>query len=163
MTYIIGTDQFRSALDSWLLKSDQRSAQYLEQNKSGIPDYFRRYNQTLFRGMVVDEKFLDSLTKGTARLDGISSWSKDQKIAEAFLEEGKFKFTKNQGTKVLLKKKFLPQNQILDIESFVLYMGVQQLIFLGYDEVNLDSAIKEKEVLITKGVRIGKTEFSIIN
>jgi hypothetical protein len=41
-------------------------------------------------------------------------------------------------------------------------MGMQQLEMLGYDETNLESAFKEKEVLVSKGIRISQNDFKIL-
>ena len=52
--------------------------------------------------------------------------------------------------------------QVLDIDSFVLFMGMQQLEFLGYDHIDLDSATTEQEVLIAKELKVSKTEYKIL-
>lgn len=153
--YIIGTEPFTKHLDAWLLKSKQEDANFLYTNRAKIPPVFRKYNKTLYRGMIMDQKTLDKIESGgSILLDKHTSWSKDVKVAMKFIKDSSYKIQGQEGIPVILTKVINPSEQIIDIDSFVLFMGESQLIMIGYDEINLDSAQKEKEVLIAKGVRI---------
>jgi hypothetical protein len=55
------------------------------------------------------------------------------------------------------------KDMIIDIDGFVAFMGVKQLEVLGYDEMNIDSALKEKEVLVAKGVVVTRADYNIIS
>lgn len=160
---MFGSDAFKVALDSWLLHADQKSAYVLEQSRNSTPQVFRSYGRPLYRGMIADGEFLDALEKGTAMFSTTTSWTKDRRIAERFVSDPSLKTTKNAGVKVILEKRIIPTKQVLDVESFVLFMGAQQLVMLGYDETNIDSAFKEKEVIVQRGLRIGRREYTIID
>lgn len=154
--YIIGTEAFTKRLDAWLFTSKQEDADFLHKNKNKIPDMFRSYTRPLYRGMFVNEDFINKIQKVPVVLDNHTSWSKDKAIALKFIRDSKFQI-QNRGTfPILITLNISRQSQIIDIDSFVLFMGTQQLELLGYDETNLDSAKKEKEVLASKGLRIKK-------
>ena len=55
-------------------------------------------------------------------------------------------------------KSFQITDIIIDIDSYVQFYGEKRLIELGFDELNIDSAIKEQEVLIAP-IKIKKDEF----
>lgn len=163
--YIIGTDSFRKNLDDWLFKNNQENANFLYTNRNKIPPVFRSYRQKLYRGMFLDDDTIDRIEKtGFMNLTKHTSWSKDEKIATKFVEDEGFSLGRtNIPKKKVVIGKIIPQaNQIIDIDSFVLFMGIKQMIMLGYDETNLDSASKEKEVLVSKGIRISKIEIKIL-
>jgi hypothetical protein len=163
--YIIGTEGFRKNLDDWLFKNDQTNANFLFINRNKIPTVFRSYRQKLYRGMYIDDDKLDQMEKsGSMILDKHTSWSKDEKIATKFVADESFSLGKTniEKKKILIGKVIPSGNQIIDIDAFVLFMGIQQMMMLGYDETNLDSASKEKEVLVSKGIRISKTDIKIL-
>lgn len=166
MANIIGTEAFKKNLDDWLFKNDQSNASFLFTNRNNIPSVFRSYRQKLYRGMYLDNSVLEQLEKtGFMTLDKHTSWSKDETIATKFITDEGFSLgrTNIPKKKVVIGKIIPTSGQILDIDSFVLFMGVQQMMMLGYDETNLDSASKEKEVLVSKGLRIPKNEIRIIS
>lgn len=160
--YIIGTEDFTKRLDSWLLRSKQEDAEFLHRNKMKIPEMFRKHMKPLYRGMFVTQDFISQLENKPVVFNQHSSWTKDKAIALKFIRDEKFK-TENKGNiPLLLTMNITKQDQIIDIDSFVMFMGVQQLEMLGYDEINLDSASKEKEVLVSKGIRVKKQNAEII-
>lgn len=164
--YVIGTDIFKRNLDDWLFKNDQANANFLFINRNKIPQVFRSYRQKLYRGMYMDDDMLEKLNdSGFLTLNKHTSWSKDENIATKFITDDKFSLGRSNidKKKVIINKIIPTSSQILDIDSFVLFMGAQQMIMLGYDEMNIDSAIKEKEVLISKGIRVSKSEIKIVN
>lgn len=163
MAQIFGTDAFKKALESWLIHGDEKSAYVLEQARNSVPQVFRNHTQPLYRGMIANGEFLDALEKGTAVLNKTTSWTKDRRMAERFVNDPMFKTTKNVGVKVILEKRVIPAKQILDVDSFVLFMGAQQLVMLGYDEYAVDSATKEKEVIVQRGIRLSRREYTIID
>ena len=163
--YIIGTESFRKNLDDWLFKDDQLNANFLFVNRNKIPSVFRSYKQKLYRGMYIDDQELEKMEKtGSMILDRHTSWSKNETIATKFVSDESFSLgrTTIQKKKILIGKVIQTSGQILDIDAFVSFMGIKQMMMLGYDETNLDSASKEKEVLISKGVRILKTDIKIL-
>ena len=161
--WIIGTDDFREKLDSWLLRSDQPSGDFLFRNKSKIPPVFQSYKSKLYRGMIVDQAFIDKVNTAGLTFTTHTSWSKDMNIAKKFATDPKFSIaSKKDGIVVLLEKTITSTHQILDIDGFVSFMGLSQLSMMGYDEVNLDSAAKEKEILIAKGVKITKRDLKLL-
>lgn len=145
-------------LDEWLFKNDQKYADFLHRKKSNIPLIFRSYGKPLYRGMSVNADFVNALLTKGVTFDKHTSWTQDQKMAEKFANDPSFSTGKTSGeTKILIKKTISTTSIILDIYGFVNYMGVGQLGMLGFDETSLDSAMKEKEVLISKGVKITKS------
>jgi hypothetical protein len=115
--------------------------------------------------MYIDDVALEKIEKsGSMLLDKHTSWSKDEKIATKFVTDESFSLgrTNIEKKKILIGKVIAQSSQIIDIDSFVLFMGIQQMMMLGYDETNLDSASKEKEVLVSKGTRISKSDIKIL-
>lgn len=160
--WIIGTTDFRNKLDSWLFKSDQPSANFLYINKARIPPLFQSYKYKLYRGMLVDQTFIDKVNNGGVTFTTHTSWSKDPNIAIKFAKDPKYSIASKNGILVLLEKKITSNRQILDIDAFVSFMGANQLTMSGYDETNIDSALKEKEVLISKGIKITKNDLKLL-
>lgn len=161
-SYIIGTPEFIKNLDGWVDKNDQKFAEYLSRNKNGIPPMFTNYTHTLYRGMIVNEDFLNSLLKGGAKFAAHTSWSKDMKMAKRFMNDPKYKTTKNVGTPVLIKKKIPQTSIIFDIHSFIMFMGESQLSMLGMDDLAIDSALNEQEILVKKGITIKQNEVEVL-
>lgn len=159
--YIIGTDKFKTNLDSWLFRNDQANAEFLAKNKSQIPQIFKNYSKTLYRGMTVDDEFLDKLKSGIT-LTNHTSWSKNVKLATAFVNDPKYKVGNKTGTRILIQKVIPLSYQILDIDAFFNFMGKPQLLMLGYDEMSINSAMKEQEVLIQKGMKIRLNDIKVI-
>ena len=161
--WIIGTEEFKDKLDSWLLKSDQPSADFLFRNRSRIPPVFQSYKSKLYRGMVVDQAFIDKVNTSGLIFTTHASWSKDMSLAKKFATDPKYSIaSKKDGILILLEKTFTSNQQILDIDAFVSFMGLSQLAMMGYDEINLDSAAKEKEVLVGKGIKITKRDLKLL-
>lgn len=163
MKYIIGTEKFIQSLDSWIFKNNQVDAEYLYRNKSKIPTMFQSYSKKLYRGMTVDDETLDRIYKNSFSFDKHTSWSKDQNIARKFVDDPKYAIGSSKGKqKLIVEKVFTSSQQILDIDTFILFMGHAQLEMMGFDEMSLDSAMKEKEVLISKGAKLLRTDFKLI-
>lgn len=164
--YIIGTDAFREHLNNWLFTSKQPDAEFLFRNKPKIPPMFRDYKKKLYRGMKVDSAFLATLESNKPIIFSThTSWSKSDIVAKKFASDPKYMMgtSPRESTVTVLLTKLIPStSQILDIDTFVVFMGEKQLEMMGYDEMNIDSALKEKEVLISKGIRITKKDVSII-
>ncbi len=162
MANIIGTERFKDNLEGWLFKNDQKNADFLASNKNDIPQMFRSYPRKLYRGMKVTEEFLEKLKNGRYIFDKHTSWSKEEKVAKKFVDDPAYSLGGKGEHKIILIKTFQSRDQIFDIDSFVLFMGKDQLEVLGYDDTNLDSAIKEKEVIISKGISVTRTDYKFI-
>jgi hypothetical protein len=94
-----------------------------------------------------------------------SSWSKDRNTAKKFVNDPAYSIVKdNKSTKIkiLISKTISKTSQILDIDGFVMFMGAEQLEMQGMDAMSLDSALKEKEVLVAKGVVIKVADITMI-
>ena len=162
MKWIIGTEDFNKNLDNWLFKNDQKNAEWLLKNKDKIPTNFKSFSGTLYRGMIVDHEFIKIVESGKMKFLACTSWTKDIKIARQFAFNKKYSISKNAGINIILSKKITDNSQIIDIESFVLFMGIDQLEMMGFDEMNLDSAVKEQEVLISKNLKINKKDLMLL-
>lgn len=164
VNHILGSEKFRASLEDWLFKNDQRAADFLYQNRAGIPTQFKNYPRKLYRGMTVGNEFIDQAAKGRYVFDKHTSWTKDASIAKRFINDPAFAIGRgDQSYKILITKVLPPRDLIFDIDGFVAFMGIKQLEVLGYDETNVDSALKEKEVLIAKGVTITRADYNIIS
>lgn len=144
---------FWKALSKWLEHSDQNAASHIRGQRSTIPYPFRSYSKTLYRGTIISE---EELEKGFT-IKTFTSWSKDQKMAKNFITDSKFSITKNTGTKVLLSKVFT-SHVLLDIHSLALFYGTKQLLEFGVDDLAIDSALKEQEVLLDKNIKISQKD-----
>lgn len=112
--------------------------------------------------MIVDDEFVDRIKAGKVVFDKHTSWSKDERMARKFIDDPSYSIGSEGRHKIMLSKTFIPRDQIFDIDSFISFMGVKQLGVLGYDETNLDSASKEKEVIISKGISLMRTDYQFI-
>lgn len=164
MSYVIGTPDFIKNLDGWLFKNEQRYAEYILKNKNGIPPMFTTVNQTLYRGMKVDKDFIEKMTSPSGiKLDRHSSWTKDKKLAQKFAMDPDAKLDKKKTWySILIEKKISATSVIMDIHNFCMFMGEDQLTMLGLDESSFDSAMKESEVLVKKGVVIKKKDVKLV-
>ncbi len=163
MKPIIGEQEFIKRLDSWVFKNAQADAAWIAGKKSsGIPPYFRTFKGPLYRGMLVDPEFLESADAGKMVLKDYASWTKDPVLAKKFAGDKKYSIAKKGSIPILIKKAINPNDQILDIDLLIQFMGMQQLIMLGFDELALDSASKESEVLCEKGIKILAKDVTVI-
>ena len=161
--YIIGKPEFVKNLDDWLFKNDQKNAAWIASNKSGIPPMFQQYTKPLYRGMKVNSEFMELAKNGKLTFKSFTSWSKSEKIAKGFVNDPKYSIAgSDSNIKILIKKTVPSSAMILDIHSFVMFMGVDQLEMLGLDALSADSAVKEEEILINKGVKISIKDISFI-
>lgn len=154
MTNIIQTEKFAKHLDAWLMSNKPIDGKYLSSAKNSVPQLFRNYTQTLYRGMTVDGDFLEKANTTGVTFKSQTSWSKEKKIAIGFVKDDRFRVSNKSGTQILISKKIPQAKQVLDVHSFVSFMGAYQLETLGYDEMNIDSAMKEFEVIVDKGIKI---------
>lgn len=154
--------KFIKHLTDWLKHSDQKDAKYLYENRLKVPQIFRKYSKTLYRGTVVDESFFEDLERGVVRLNAYTSWSKDKRISIGFLADPKYKISTRGGTPILIKKSFIERDIIMDIHGFMLFAGKTSMLENGVEELAIDSAIKEHEVLINKGIAINKRNVTIL-
>jgi hypothetical protein len=164
-SHIIGTEKFRDYLEDWLFKNDQRAADFLYLNKASIPSQFRNYTRKLYRGMTVGNEFIENVSRGRYTFDKHTSWTKDINLAKKFANDPAFMINTvgDQKYQIVMSKVVSQKDMIIDIDGFVAFMGVKQLEVLGYDEMNIDSALKEKEVLVAKGVVVTRADYNIIS
>lgn len=157
MQYIIGHPDFIKHLDRWLFKNDQVDANWISTKVAQIPVMFRTYAKPLYRGMLVDKNFIDDISQPGASIQfqNHSSWTKDEKIAAKFTNDSSFKTVSGSGKiPIIIRKKFNTPGIVLDIHAYTMFMGNSQLEMLGMDESSIDSAMKEQEVLIKRGLKI---------
>lgn len=162
MKNIINTDDFRKKLGAWISVGDQSAPDFLYSNKQYIPQILRNYQGPLYRGMAVNEEALSIIDSGMFAFKKHTSWSKDQNIAKKFIDDPAYSiYNKSTDKKIKIMIKTNPSlsYQIFDIDSFVNIMGIDQLILLGYDDIDMNSAFKEKEVIIRKGFALRKTSY----
>lgn len=153
MSWIIGKPEFIDNLDKWVANNKQQNADWLKRNKNGIPPMFRSYSQFLYRGMSVDD--LQYIQENGLVFKNNTSWTKDEKLAKAFINDPKYRVSTAKGSIGLLIKKKIPTSKIiLDIAEFYMFMGAAQLEMLGIDEMSVDSMGKAKEVLVEGGIKI---------
>lgn len=151
---------FVKSLDKWLGLNNQDAAKALERAK--IPPMFKNYAKPLYRGMVVDQSFLDNAKAGKLKFTNYSSWSKDKNLALKFVNDPKYKFTSTGTIKILVTKSFTAQSIVLDIDGLALFLGETGMIHIGIDDLSADSALKEQEVLIKPNVQIRMVDIKVI-
>jgi len=151
---------FSTNLDKWLGLNKQDAAKALEKYK--IPPIFKNYTKNLYRGMVVDQDFLDNVKAGKLKFTNYSSWSKDKNLALKFVNDPKYKFTSTGTIKILVTKTFTSTNVVLDIDGLANFLGETGMIHIGIDDLSADSALKEQEVLIKPNVQIKTTDIKVI-
>lgn len=150
--------KFITALDDWLFKNEKKYAESIKKLSGPIPPLFKQYNKPLYRGMIVDEEFLNSVNAEKMIFKDITSWTKDEKIAIGFIKDKKFITSKkSNGIKLLLTKTIPSSKIIFDIHNFVMFTAGE-----GLDELSVDSAYKEEEVLVDKGIKILPKEVKIV-
>lgn len=163
MEYIIGTPEFCKKVSDWLEFGKQPEAEWLFKNRSKIPEMFRKYNKPLYRGMTVSEEFVDSINSPSGLIiKNFASWTKNKNLAIKFATGSTGGVYRSGDIKILLKKSIPVSYQVIDIHSYVLFMGEKPLELLGVDELCLDSAFKEEEVLIAKNLRLMKSDVTIL-
>lgn len=146
----IETSEFIKHLDNWLLKSEQRDAQYLNLNSNKIPSIFKK-RFSLYRSVSLKIEDVNTLLKNKKlKIEKVTSWSKDKNIALRFTQDKNMKLRNFNEKRIdlLYNKMFSSNDIIIDIDSFVNFYGETKLLEMGIDDLNIDSAMKEKEVLI---------------
>ena len=156
----INTKEFAEDLDGWLFKNQQSYAAKINSNKTKIPTQMRTCTTPLYRGMTVDSDFLEKAKSGI-KFTNFTSWSLSPKIAESFVKDPKYKVGTKIGVKILITKKIPPSQIVLHVYNVCLFNDYV-LTGNGLDESSLDSAMKEQEVLINKGVVIKLSDISFI-
>lgn len=149
--------EFIKVLDDWLFKNEKKFAESLKKQIGKVPQHFRQYTKPLYRGMIVEPDFLNAVAAGKLTFKDITSWTKSEKIALGFINDTKFKTTNKAGIKVMLTKKIPANKIILDIHNIVLFTGG-----IGLDELSIDSAFAEEEVLVDKGIKITKKDIMVV-
>lgn len=161
--YNIQSPEFIRHLDGWLGLNKQTHADWLASNRPKIPPMFLKFDQPLYRGMQVDNDFMKKLEKGIS-LHQHASFSKDQKVGNAFIKDDRFRMRNAKNlTSILIKKKVPTASIILDIHAYCLFLGEGALSVAGMDEMSYDSAVKESEVLVRKGLKITMKDVTIIS
>lgn len=141
------TPEFNKVLSDWLEFNDQKYALQISKAQ-GIPTHFQ-YAGVLYRGMTVNDDFLNNLNNGKVKFDNLTSWTTDKKLAIKFASDPKYRLGDKKGKQILITKKFTKTQTILDIYNYCLFTGDW-----AFDELAYDSAMNEKEVLVKKGVKI---------
>ena len=145
------------ALDDWLFKNEKKYAEAIKKKKAIIPDHFKKYTKELYRGMVVDADFLKLVSERKMTFKDITSWSKSEKMALAFIKDKRYKISVKSGVNILITKKIPPSKIILDIHNLVMFTGG-----IGLDELSVDSAFKEQEILVDKGIKITEKDITVL-
>lgn len=115
-----------------------------------------KQTNTLYRGVYVTPDFANSKT---SRLNKSTSWSKNKNMAMNFIDNKKYSIRDSSNRiPILITKKISTNDIILDIDAFVNFYGKDKLIYMGFDDLAVDSALKEAEVLI-KPITISKSDY----
>lgn len=147
MALVCMTGDFNQVLSDWLEFNDQKDADNLSKAQK-IPAMFQK-GTTLYRGMTVNDDFLNKLKDGKIKFDKLTSWTSDKKLAIKFASDPKYRLGDKNGKKIIITKKIPSSNVILDIYNYCLFVGD-----FGFDELAYDSAMNEKEVLVKKNIKI---------
>lgn len=158
MNNFIETKEFIDHLNSWLFKSNTKDASWIYANRNKIPVHFRRNSNYLYKGLIGNSELFTFKT-GFVRLNGTISFSEDENIAKQFATNSKFNFRDKSGVKIIIKKKF--SNVVFDVYKYFLFNGDDRLLEMGFDDMNIDSMKKEKEILVND-VKVYSKDFYII-
>lgn len=154
----IESKEFVKNLNKWLETADQKYSQFLHVNSSKIPYLFKKQS-TLYRGANVD---IDFLNKNVGNFSKPTSWSKNKNSSLKFLDEKSYFSGKPKNTsKILITKKITSNDIIIDIDAYVNFYGEDRLIYFGFDELAIDSAKKEAEVIV-KPIDIHRNDYIFI-
>lgn len=157
------TPEFVANLDNWLSKNELVYSRFLENYSAKIPSMLKN-GKKLYRGMEVSKDFLNDVKKGTMVFKNPTSWSTDKKTAIKFASDSKFKlsnFSKKDSIKILLTKEIPTSKIILDIFMIVKTLK-DDLEDMGMDELSIDSALNEFEVLVKSNLKIEDKDISYI-
>lgn len=151
----------KKLMDAILAYVDTNNKKYLtaiSRNKKKIPPQFQMGN-VLYRGMTLDDKDYINLTKGKFKLNEITSWTDNYKIAKDFVISNKYMTTKAKNHKVILKK-YIPNNDILlNVFQYITYLIKNNVLTEDdIDPLVYDSLLKERETLVNK-IAISEKEF----
>jgi hypothetical protein len=112
--------------------------------------------------MIVSKDFLDSLKDNKMSFDSITSWTFDQNIAEKFTNDIRYKVGNAEGVRILIKKKIPSGKIIMNIYGYSLFFDKSQLLSMGYDDLVIESMMKEQEVLVSGGIKISEKEIKVL-
>lgn len=158
MSNFIESKEFIGHLDSWLFKSNVKDSGWIYNNRNKIPSHFKVNNNFLYKGVFGIPELFD-FRSGFVSLHGTISFSEDEDVARKFISDDAFKFRNSDGLRIIIKKKFT--SIVFDVYKYYLFYGEKKLLEMGFDEMNIDSMQKEKEVLV-HNVKIYSKDFKII-
>lgn len=154
---MITTTEFISNLDGWLFDNSEKYGDFIFKNLSQVPPMFKSYSGILYRGMILDQETLENFNKGI-KFDRHSSWSKNKNVSIKFMNDPKFKTGSKNGIPVLLQKKVTKSIPQFDIHQLTVMFSTDQLVMMGMDDLNAESAEKEYEVILKAGLKISPKE-----
>jgi len=139
---IITDKKFIKNIEKYVDMNDFKDLDFIIKNSEKIPAYFNK-EDIFYRGMILTDEELDIVNNNNFKLNRVTSLTKDKNIAIKFATDPKYRIKNKQGTPVLITKKFKP---IIDIDAYIQYMYSSDLLG-DFDDLALDSAMKEKEVI----------------
>lgn len=155
----IGSEEFKQMLNQWMVDYQPRAADRLNANRNLIPDTLRSYTRTLYLATTVDDQFINKANSSNGYMDDYTFWTKDLTHARSIskgqkLLPGEYK--------ILIEKNVPTRDQIIDLDKFISFVGVPQLSMFGFDESSLRRLESYKGVLVSKQIRVSRTEYTII-
>ena len=157
----IGTESFRDSFNGWCGTSSQKYVYELARNKSNIPESLRNYTRYLYRVERVSDIFIDRARNGRSFLESPTVWYKTIKEAKMYSEHKSV--TPIKYNDILITKVIKYSDQVIDTNEFISFMGIPQLILLGYDRYALNTAILKTAVIVVGNLKITNTDYEILS
>lgn len=158
-SYYIGTENFRDALNDWMVSRQDRTAEKLSQNKNQIPNQLRNYTKPLYLATVVNDDFINNANIMKGRMDKYAFWTKDVLLAKRISRDQKMMAGEY---KILITKTIPTREQVIDLDEFITFMGIPQLSMLGFDEDSLKKIQSYRGVLTTNQLIVTRPEYTIL-
>lgn len=163
----IASEKFVKLIENWVFKNDKKFAEEIKMLKGQIPATLRK-GAFLYRGMTLSEDMIEAIKNGydKFKMDGITSWTHNEKVAERFVKDTTKSVSKDKlfGKGIIFKKRITDTQIILDVYNYLVMMDMMGILSqYDFDELTKEDGLDEFEVLVDKGITLKKADiFKII-
>ena len=156
MVHIFKSKEYVEAVDKWIGTNVQKHAAFLASKKAQVPPILKPAGK-YYRGMYVPEDFLNKLQSPSGVIFPLyTSWTMQRKSAEIFAKSAG---PAKKGFIGIIIEKSIPTSKVV----VNLYTYVSMLQYdVELDDLSIDSALKEFEVLIDKNIKITMKDITFV-
>lgn len=152
--------KFIKDVEMYVFKNDKKYVNSIKTKLYQIPAQFRKGGM-FYRGMVLDPDLVDAITKQSYKdfvLEDITSWTTDENMARRFVsDQSKMVREQRKGVGVIFKQKIPDSKVILNLHDYCMFIFFSGIAAENdFDELNMEMALEEKEVLVDAGIRLLK-------